>query len=286
MIAVGVHFLPDDPPETIARKALRVNLSDLAAKGAAAFGYVLSAGLPADIGAAWLEPFAEGLAGDQARFGVALLGGDTITVPHGPVFSVTAFGTVPTGRMVHRSGGKTGDAIYVSGEIGGSTAGLALLLGASGPWSGLPDARKAELVARYRVPEPRSALADALLDFASCAMDVSDGLVGDCDKLAGASGCSAMIDADAVPLPAALAPVQNAEDLATLLTGGEDFEILAAVGPEKEAAFRRAAAAVGVEVARIGEMKAGTGPTVVLSGGAPLPLKQRAYVHGRGGAAQ
>ena len=122
MVARSVHFL-DDPPDTIAKKALRVNLSDLAAKGATPLGYVLSIGLSPEIDEAWLAGFAEGLRDDQAAFSIKLLGGDTIAVPDRTVVAITAFGLVPTGRMVRRSGGRPGDRLYVSGTIGGQRRG-------------------------------------------------------------------------------------------------------------------------------------------------------------------
>ena len=280
MLAERVHFLPDDPPATIARKALRVNISDLAAKGAAPLAYVLSIGLGRDVEEQWLAGFSEGLRRDQARYGIRLLGGDTISVPLGPVISITAFGLVPKGRMVHRFGGKPGDGLYVSGTIGCAAAGLAIRKGRPGPWDGLDPLRSDALVARLRVPDPRTALSPSLLAFAHAAMDISDGLIGDCDKLAAASGCSAVIRAERVPLPAGLEDVDDAVR-AELLGGGEDFEILAAVPGEGASGFEAGAAAAGVPVTRIGELTAGLGPTELLFDGVARPVYKRAYVHGR-----
>jgi thiamine-monophosphate kinase len=281
MIAAGVHFLPADPADTIAKKALRVNLSDLAAKGARPIAYVLSIGLEAGVDAEWLAGFAGGLREDQKLFGVDLLGGDTIAVVSGPVISVTAFGLAPAGRMLHRFGGRPGDALYVSGMIGAAAAGLAVLRGVAGLCEVIFPADREALIARFRVPEPRLALAPALVEFASAAMDVSDGLVGDCDKLAAASGCGAVIEAERVPLPPGLADPEPAM-LANLLTGGDDYEILAAVPPDRERGFCAAAPASGVDVARIGELTATAGPTEVLWRGRSLVLGARSYVHGRG----
>jgi thiamine-monophosphate kinase len=281
MLAVGVHFLPDDPPGTIGRKALRVNLSDLAAKGADPLGYLLSAGWPANLDEGWLAAFVSGLAEDQERFGIGLLGGDTIEVVSGPVISVTALGSVPRDRMVHRFGGRPGDALYVSGAIGAGAAGLALLKGRHGPWNDLSLDGQDILVARFRVPEPRLGLAPALRDFASAAMDVSDGLIGDCDKLAAASGCTASIEAEWVPLPAGLDSSGSEALLAALLTAGDDYEVLAAVPPANAAAFETAAAAAGIPVTRIGELRGGHTPSEVLWRGRPLTLARRSWVHGR-----
>lgn len=282
MIASGVHFLPGDPADTIARKALRVNLSDLAAKGARPLAYIMSAGFVADMADAWLAAFAQGLAADHRQFGVDLLGGDTITLPEGPVISITAFGAAPNGRMVHRFGGAAGDALYVSGSIGAAAVGLAILKREVGPWDGLAAGERDALVARYRVPEPRVALASALAEFASAAMDVSDGLVGDCDKLAAASGCSALIEAERVPLPGSFARAFDDGLLARLLTAGDDYEILAAVPPARASAFEAAARTARTPVARIGFLAEGDAPTQVLWMGKPLPLTRRSWVHGRG----
>lgn len=286
MIAENVHFLPGDPPETIAQKALRVNLSDLAAKGAKPLAYVLSLGLRQDIDETWLAAFASSLHQDQERFGIGLLGGDTISVAAGPVISITAFGTVAKGKMVHRFGGQPGDALYVSGAIGAGTMGLAILTKDAGPWDKLGTALRDDLVARYRVPEPRIELTPALIAYASAAMDVSDGLVGDCDKLAAASGCTAEIAAERVPFPEGLPVAQHAKILAMLLTGGDDYEILAAVPARNESGFRNAAAAAAVPVTRIGVLAEGAGPTRVLLEGWALALDRRSYVHGRGGRAR
>lgn len=287
MICAGVHFLPGDPPETIARKALRVNISDLAAKGATPLAYVLAAAFPPTLEESWLAAFCGGLQADQQEFGISLLGGDTVAIPAGaPVFSITAFGTVPKGGMVHRSGGQPGDLLYVSGAIGASAAGLALLIGSPGPWDALSMRDKRDLIARYRLPEPRPALVPALLSCAHAAMDISDGLVGDCDKLTAASRCSAVIDAKAIPLPVSLRAAASApQRLAKLITGGDDYEILAAIPPERETEFREAAEAARMPVTRIGVLREGEGPTEVRHGGRPMSLPQRSYVHGGGDGA-
>jgi thiamine-monophosphate kinase len=282
MVACGIHFLPDDPAETIAQKALRVNISDLAAKGATPLAYTLSLGLPSGVGEPWLTDFADGLARDQRRFAIHLLGGDTIDAPNGPVVSIAAFGLLPKGRMVHRSGGKPGDLLYVSGVIGAGAAGLAILKKERGPWDGLSTDARAALVARFRVPEPRVALSGAIIEFASAAMDISDGLAGDCDKLCAASGCSARIEAGDVPLPSGL-DGGDAATLARLLGSGDDYEILLAVSPAKDRRFLEVAAVAGVPVTLIGALIEGSTPAEMLFKGAHLRLSKRAYVHGAGG---
>ena len=191
-IVEGVHFLPDDPPDTVARKALRVNLSDLAAKGAVPCGFVLTLALrKADD--AWLAPFARGLGEDAAQYGCPLLGGDTVSTPGPLMISIAAFGRVPPGKMVHRIGAQPGDRVVVTGTIGDAALGLDILKGGAAAAALADDAAAREmLIGRYRVPQPRNALAQVIREYASASMDVSDGLAGDLAKLCAASGVSAV----------------------------------------------------------------------------------------------
>ncbi len=182
-IVEGVHFLADDPPDTVARKALRVNLSDLAAKGATPAGFVLTLALRA-ADDAWLKPFARGLGEDAGLFGCPLLGGDTVSTPGPQMISITAFGRVPPDKMVHRSGAKPGDRVVVTGTIGDAALGLDILRkGAVAAVLADDVAAKEMLIGRYRVPQPRNALAKAVRDHAHAAMDVSDGLGDDYEIL-------------------------------------------------------------------------------------------------------
>ena len=262
-LVAGRHFFPDDPPASIARKALRVNLSDLAAKGAEPLGFTLALALPPDWTEAWLEAFARGLGEDARAFACPLLGGDTVKAFEALTLSITAFGAVPGGRMVPRTGARPGDRIYVSGTIGDAALGLQLrLAGAAAPDGQAHLLEQAHLLDRYLHPQPRLALCEALRRHASGAMDVSDGLVGDLAKMMRASGTSATVDLAAVPLSAAarLAVAGRPEAFDTAVTGGDDYEILASV-PEREAAgYESAAVAAGVPVAAIGRVSEASGP--------------------------
>jgi thiamine-monophosphate kinase len=281
-IVEGVHFLSDDPPETVARKALRVNLSDLAAKGAIPAGFVLTLALRA-ADDSWLAPFARALGGDAALFQCPLLGGDTVSTPGPLMISITAFGRVPRGKMVHRSGAKPGDRVVVTGTIGDAALGLDILRGgrAAAALSGDGAAREM-LVGRYRLPQPRSALTHAVRDHANAAMDVSDGLAGDLAKLCAASGVSAVIDAPSVPLSQAAATLlaRGAVGIDALVAGGDDYEILCAIPDDGVEAFARAAQLAGVAATSIGTFIAGTAPAKFLDAqGREIALARLSYSH-------
>ena len=199
-IVEGVHFLPDDPPQTIAQKALRVNLSDLAAKGATPAGFVLTLALRR-VDDSWLTAFARGLGEDTSAFNCPLLGGDTVSTPGPLMVSITAFGRVAPGKMIHRSGARPGDHVVVTGTIGDAALGLDILKKGRVAAAFANDAASRDmLVGRYRVPQPRNVLASAIRAHAHAAMDVSDGLAGDLAKLCAASAVSAAIELAAIPL--------------------------------------------------------------------------------------
>lgn len=279
-IVEGVHFLPDDPPGTIARKALRVNLSDIAAKGAVPAGFVLTLALR-EARDEWLAPFAGALGEDASAFGCPVLGGDTVSTPGPLMISITAFGRVPRGKMVRRTSAKPGDRIAVSGTIGDAALGLRVLKGKIAG-EGLDPSAREFLVQRYRIPQPRSALALAIRDHANAAMDVSDGLAGDLSKLCAASGVSAAIDLAAVPLSAAarvLVANGNA-DIETVVSGGDDYEVLCTVPENRWKSFAAAARKAGVEVSAVGRIEAGTAaPRFVDAAGRPVMLKRLSYSH-------
>jgi len=248
-VIAGVHFFADDPPQTIGRKALRMNLSDLAAKGARPIGFLLSVALPSGTDEAWLAAFAQGLGEDAARYDCPLLGGDTDRTPGPTSVSIAAFGAVPHGKMVRRSTAKVGDCVVVTGTIGDAALGVKLRRDRdlARRWQ-LTNAMADHLEQRYLLPQPHNTLAEAVLQHAAAAMDVSDGLAGDLAKLCRASSVSAAIDVSRVPLSdAGRAAIAAAPELLeTVLTGGDDYEIVLTLTPEKLATFRAAAKAVGV----------------------------------------
>lgn len=272
-MVAGVHFLPDDPPETIGRKLLRVNLSDLAAMGAAPLGYLMTCGFTKGTSDAWIAAFVAGLAQDQAEFGLAVLGGDTVVTPGPASFSLTILGTVAPGQALRRQGARPGDEVWVSGTIGDGALGLLALTGRLPPDPHLAD--------RYRLPRPRLALGKALAGIARAAMDVSDGLAQDLGHLARAAGCGAEIRADAVPLsdPARIALAADPARLARILGGGDDYELLFAAAPEDAARVLAAGAATQTPVTRIGRFLDGAGVIVLDGGGKPLDLPAAGWSH-------
>ena len=278
-VVEGVHYLATDPPDTVARKALRVNLSDLAAKGASPAGFVLTLALRSKEDA-WLRPFADALGEDARTFACPLLGGDTVSTPGPQMISITAFGRVPKGRMVGRNGARPGDLVFVTGTIGDAALGLDVLTNGAAAAAVADPAARDYLIDRYRIPQPRSALAHIVREHASAAMDVSDGLAGDLAKLCAASGVSAVINAHQVPASPAAATAVSAVGLEKLVSGGDDYEILCAVPEGRCAAFSREAGQAGVRVTMIGTILAGQGaPQWIDAQGREVTLQRLSYSH-------
>ena len=272
----GVHYLPNDPPETVGRKLLRVNLSDLAAMGAEPLAYLMTTALPRGTSPDWLEDFAAGLAEDQRRFGLHVLGGDTVSIPGPACLSLTILGTVPPGEALRRSGARAGDDLWVSGTIGDGALGLAVLQ------ARLPADPAGHLARRYRLPEPRLALGAALRGLAHAAMDVSDGLVQDLGHLCRASGLAATLELAALPLsaPAAALARDDPAWLPRLATGGDDYELLFAADPADSPRIRAAARAAGTAATRIGHFSPGAPDVTVLgSEGEAVTLPQGGWSH-------
>ncbi len=263
-MVAGVHFLPDDPPDLIARKLLRVNLSDLAAMGAQPWAYLLTVSAPRDTDDAWFAAFAAGLALDQQAFGISLLGGDTTHTPGPLSLSLTAIGHVAPGQAVRRSGAQTGDEIWVTGTIGDGALGLAALQGRLVDPTG-------HFARRYHLPQPRLGLISPAL--VRAAMDISDGLVQDLGHLARAAGLAAELHAQQVPRT----PGPGPEWLETILTGGDDYELLLAVRPGGGDALRAIAGLV--PVTKIGHFIDGQGVFVLDEAGATIQLSRTGWSH-------
>jgi thiamine-monophosphate kinase len=279
MIA-GVHFLDNDPADTIGRKLLRVNLSDMAAMGAEPLGFLMTVALPKGIDGVWLRGFAAGLAEDRRTFGVPLLGGDTVSTP-GPIsLSLTILGHVAPGAVLLRRGAVAGDAIWVSGTLGDGALGLRAL---QGKLRGLSGRHAAHLAERYRIPEPRLALGRALVGVATAALDVSDGLLQDVGHLARAAGCAAVIEAAKLPRSEAAAAALAADPalLALLATGGDDYELAFTAPAGREDAVRAAASQAGVAVTRVGELRPGEAGEASLldEAGKPMRLSASGWSH-------
>jgi thiamine-monophosphate kinase len=264
MLIAGVHFFTDDPPGAVARKALRVNLSDLAAKGAEPSGFLLGLALPEDWTTHWLAGFAQGLGEDAAAYKCPLLGGDTAKSPGPLIVSITAFGTVPAQKMVLRAGAAAGDHIYVTGTIGDAALGLKFRLEAQDTkWTHyVSQADAAYLAGRYLLPRPRLCLREALRAHAHAAMDISDGFAGDLAKMLGQTGMTAEVIIADVPLSKAARKILHKAPslLEPILTGGDDYEILCAVPPSHGTAFEAEAAAAGVLVTLVATATPGDRP--------------------------
>jgi len=276
-IVAGVHFLADERPQRVAAKALRVCLSDLAAGGATPFVYQLALALPTHWTEKWLASFAQGLAADQRRYGIVLCGGDTVVTPGPLTVTITAFGRVPRGKGIGRGGARAGDELWVSGTIGDGALGLLAVQG------GLPELtarQRAVLEDRYRLPRPRTALGQRLVGVATAMADVSDGLLADAGHISDASGLVVNIERDDVPLsPAARSAVAADPRLwANILGGGDDYELVIAVPPRKQAALQDAARLAGARITRVGRFARGVGVKLT-AGGKTDAVPRKGYVH-------
>jgi thiamine-monophosphate kinase len=265
----GVHVLHDEAPEIVARRLLRTNLSDLAAKGAEPLGYFLMTAWPPDYDAGRREAFARGLAIDGDRYDLALLGGDTVATPGPLVVSATMLGWVPSKGAILRSGAREGDLLVVCGVIGDG-------------WLGLKAARgealrhAADLANHYRLPEPLLILRDALRGDARACADVSDGLIADAFHIAEASGLGLTIALDTIPLSPGGAhwlarQADRARALTHLAAGGDDYALVCAVGPAEAPRFLERVGALGVATATVGRFVTRTGLTVTVAGAAIAP---------------
>ncbi len=262
----GVHYLPGEPPDRLAQKLLRVNLSDLAAMAAVPLAYVLTLALPAGWSDADMAALAQGLEADQRTYGLALLGGDSVSTAGPAVLSVTAFGTVAPARLLTRSGAAPGDRVCVSGTLGDGALGL---VAARDGIAGLDAAAADALAQRYHRPTPRVELGQRLAGIASACADLSDGLVGDLGHICAASGVAARLAAARLPLsaPARAAIACDPALRARAFSGGDDYELVFTVPPERVTAATAVGRLSGVGVTEIGEIRPadGAGPAVIMA---------------------
>lgn len=252
MIVEGVHFLPDDTPQDVAWKLVAVNLSDLAAKGAAPVGVLVGYSLG---DAEWDAAFVEGLDLALRRFGVILLGGDTVRAPAGAPrsFGLTAIGRAPPGGAPSRSGARPGDQLWVTGSIGNAGLGLAMRLG--------HEEANETCLAAYRRPQPQLTFGQAVTPHVHAMMDVSDGLLIDAERMATASGCELVLMLEAVPLSAALLAVRPdvVDTRLAAASAGDDYQLLFAADPAAAGAIREIAAALNIAATPIGHAGVGEG---------------------------
>ena len=277
-IVSGVHVLGSDPGDLVARKLLRVNLSDLAAKGARPLVYMLAAMLPASLEYSWLEHFAQGLEADQDEFGIVLAGGDTDATPGPLALSLSVIGAIPAGQRLLRSAAQVGDAVFVSGTIGDGALGLAVILG---QLTGVSQSDADFLADRYRLPRPRLALGRRLRGLVHATMDISDGLVGDLQHICDASRVGATIEVGRLPLfDAARAAVTNTSTwIETVIGGGDDYELLFTACPSSEAALASLGKEIGVPVTRVGSIDGSQGLRVVGMDGREIVPAKIGYRH-------
>ncbi len=280
-IVSGIDFLPHTPAGLVGRKALRVNLSDLAAKGAVPRAYLLALALPHSTEEQWIAELAEGLRRDQAEYGVHLIGGDTGSTTGPVVVTVCAFGEVPTDRIVRRGGAQPGDGVFVTGTIGDAALGLAAV---RGELDGFDGNCVEFLVDRYQIPQPRVPIGAGLAGLATASVDISDGLVADLRHVCACSGLAAVLAAPSIPLSAAARAVLDAQPqrIVTVLTGGDDYEILFTAPTGALAAIQKLSRSTGVSITPIGHMIASDGRsavTVLDESERPLPLPSGGWTH-------
>lgn len=274
----GVHYLPDDPPERVARKLLRVNLSDLAAMGAEPYGYLLSLCLPRERDDTWLAAFCQGLREDQEIFGIGLLGGDSVSTKGPVVLSLCAIGVGEEEKLFRRSGAQVGDLLFVSGTIGDGALGLAVR---RQEFLWLASEERDVLARRYQLPEPRLALAAALRGSVTAAIDVSDGLLADAGHLAETSGVAIEIAGPRIPLSKAAESVlaEEPELFPSLLGGGDDYELLFTAPAAVRQAVLAAAEVSATPVTEIGHVAAGEGVSLLDRTGQAISVDRKGWAH-------
>jgi thiamine-monophosphate kinase len=279
-LVAGVHFRSIDPPDLVARKALRVNLSDLAAMGAKPLGLLVAACFPKEADEAWLACFAKGLAQDKAEFNVPIIGGDTVSTPGPFTLAVTALGEVEEGRTFKRSAARAGDVILVSGTIGDGALGLDAL---EGRLDFLFEDERKWLAERYLLPRPRLDLGQALAAkrLVHAGMDISDGLLADLNHIAKASGLAAIVETAKIPLssPARASLKADSNRMAQILGGGDDYELLLTAAPQDVPTLQEIAQSCRLSLTVIGRMEEGEGVRAIDAAGVSLAAGPSGWRH-------
>ena len=254
MLVEGRHFFMGANPELLGRKALAVNLSDLAAMGAKPIGFTLAIALPT-VDKAWLEAFSKGLFAVANQYSCPLIGGDTTAGPL--TISITAFGSTPSGKAIRRSGAKTGDDIWVSGAVGDARLALAALRHEIT----LPESDLKQIEHRMHNPTPRVELGMKIRELASAALDISDGLLGDLHHILKQSQVSAKVFLDQIPKSETLQ--KQSEDIQNQFaaSGGDDYEICFTAPIEKRDAIDKISTALNLPITRIGSIREKVGAT-------------------------
>jgi len=277
-IVEGVHFFSDDLPEDIAAKMLRVSLSDLAAMGSIPAYYNLSIAITTSISGQWFDKFTKSLKADQDKYGIFLIGGDTVLTPGPLTFTITAIGFIAVGKILRRNGAKIDDDIWVSGSIGDAALGLMV---AKGKLNHVSDTQKKYLITRYRRPDPRTELAPNLLDDVNAAIDISDGLIADLGHMCSESKVGADILMANIPLSRAGRSVINHEPsyLELVLGGGDDFELLFTADRSIRDTFKSISKNLEISLTRIGSIVNTRSGRIFDQSGAQYSPKGIGYTH-------
>lgn len=250
----GIHFLPDIDPADLGYKSLAVNLSDLASMGADPAWVSLALTLP-EVNEPWLKRFSDSLFERLEYYGMQLIGGDTTKGPLS--MTLTVHGWVPAGKALTRYGAKNGDWIYVTGYLGDSAAGLAIL---QNRFKVADSNQRDYLLQRHLRPQPRLLTGQGLRDLASAAIDISDGVISDLQHILKASQCGAVIDVSKLPFsPALMAQAEAQQRNAWALAGGEDYELCFTVPEENKGALDVLFNRLGVHFTCIGQINGQAG---------------------------
>lgn len=278
VLVAGVHFFPDDPADLIIRKAIRTNLSDLAAMGAKPVAILSSLCLPKKTCAEWMDLFAEGMKSDLAEYGVFLIGGDVVATDGPLTIAITALGEIKEKSAILRSNARSGDILWVSGTLGDAAFGLLAIKGES---KGISQEDRNFLINRYHLPRPRIILGNNLAGTAHAMMDVSDGLAGDVAHICDASGLGVEIDAARLPLSEAVCRAVEAgwgKGLETVLTGGDDYELLFTAPESSSANIYDLGTKIGLRLTPVGRMEDERGVRI-LRNGKPFAIEVGGHRH-------